>query len=147
MSAPNSTRRGFLKMVGFGIGTLGAAGRLSNAPAAQTQEATLDEKFFVRPEELTLRLDHGPAERRLSFARFKGSPAAWKKACRDKLAELLGLVPEAPPKTPPGGSVGRSPSLDAKEPHGLKPNGTKQGDYWQDNPPVADVQGVVVIQT
>jgi len=37
--------------------------------------------------------------------------------------------------------------FDDKNPHGLKPNGTKWHDCWQDNPPVADVQDVVIIRT
>ena len=52
-----------------------------------------------------MRFSHGRPERRLSFDNFEGSPEAWKKACRDKLAELLGL----PPQATSAEAVGRRP--------------------------------------
>ncbi|NLZ04195.1 MAG: hypothetical protein GXY19_03375 [Phycisphaerae bacterium] len=67
------------------------------AHAAETQnEESIREEFFLRREELTLKFRHTGAQRRLSFARFKGTPQAWKKACRDKLAELIGFSKPAP---------------------------------------------------
>jgi dienelactone hydrolase len=93
MSAQSNTRRDFL-MMGVGVGTLGVRLRrsgLARTAAAQARQVAIDETFFVRPQELTLRLDHGPAERRLSFGNFKGTPATWRQACRDKFAELLGF--------------------------------------------------------
>lgn len=88
------TRREFGKVVAVGTAALAAGSDLSLAQEAKTE---MDERFFVRPEELTLRSPHGPGSRALSFARFTGKPEAWKKACREKLAELLGYVPPSSP--------------------------------------------------
>lgn len=56
---------------------------------AQSQDGVADE-FFVRSSELELALLRGPCERRLSFANHGGTYAEWSRACRAKLAELLG---------------------------------------------------------
>ena len=141
MSAQQSTRREFLRMMGIGTGVLGTArgiadcrlpiadwrfapqqsvnpqSPISNLQSKSPQSPisnrkvsnrTIDEGFFVRPEELTLRFSHGRPERRLSFDNFEGSPEAWKKACRDKLAELLGLPRQESRNDSPGGSVKHS---------------------------------------
>ena len=94
MAASGSTRRQFLKIVALGAAAT-TEQTIANA-AEEEQKASLDRNFFVRPEELTLRLSHGEGERRLSFSHFSGPAEAWKKACREKLAELLGFSPPSP---------------------------------------------------
>ena len=89
MSAQANTRRDFLRMMG--LSALAATGSASNLGLAQAPNSAVGKDFFVRPDELTLEFSQPRPQRRLSFANFKGSPAAWKKACRDKLAELLGF--------------------------------------------------------
>jgi len=91
-----STRRDFLKMAGLSAAALTAdtgtyADEKENAPA-------VDPEFFVRPEELTLKFYHQGADRRLSFGKYRGSPEAWRRECRAKLAELLGFSPPSPCK-------------------------------------------------
>jgi len=119
MPAQPRTRREFLRMMGVGAGVLGMAGSSARPGGRRTvgsqptrkdvtctnawvknppYSSTIGEDFFVRPNELTLRFSHGRPERRLSFDNFQGSPEAWKKACRDKLAELLGLPRQASPR-------------------------------------------------
>jgi dienelactone hydrolase len=51
----------------------------------------MDDSFYVRPEELRLLYPAPQAARRLSFGRHKGPPETWRKACRSKLAELVGF--------------------------------------------------------
>ena len=87
------TRRDFAKTVGIGAAVL-AAGTLPSR--GQEKPAALNERFFVRPEELTLRCLQTPGRRALSFGTYGGKPEAWRKACRNKLAELLGYRPPAP---------------------------------------------------
>ncbi|HUU98475.1 MAG TPA: hypothetical protein VM487_22305 [Phycisphaerae bacterium] len=93
MNQWRGTRRDFAKTVGVGAAVL-AAGTLPSR--GQEKPAALDEQFFVRPEELTLRCLQKPGRRELSFAKYKAEPEAWRKACRNKLAELLGYRPPAP---------------------------------------------------
>lgn len=95
MAPQINTRREFLKMAG-----IGAAALVAGAKAADDKENTpaIDPQFLVRPEELTLKFRHEGAERRLSFARYKGSPEAWRRECRAKLAELLGFSQPSPCK-------------------------------------------------
>ncbi len=102
MTAMHNTRRDFLRMAGCVAGIMSAmqgpdALATTPAHAAETQnEESIREEFFLRREELTLKFRHTGAKRRLSFAKFKGTPQAWKKACRDKLAELIGFSKPAP---------------------------------------------------
>jgi len=74
-----------------------AAGLAMAAPAgggpSEEKEQPLDQGFFVRPDELTLRALQPRGRRELSFASFNGEPEAWRKACRQKLAEILGYAP------------------------------------------------------
>jgi hypothetical protein len=74
------------------LGGLGAGFALGHARGVLPRDG-LDAAFPVKPKELTLRLHRGEGERRMSFANFKGSTAEWRTACREKLAELLGLRP------------------------------------------------------
>jgi hypothetical protein len=87
------TRRDFGKTVAVGTIAFATGTRLSLAWEGQT---VIDEQFFVRPEELTLRCLQAPGRRALSFANVKGEPEAWRKACREKLAELLGFSTPSP---------------------------------------------------
>ncbi|MFQ5807557.1 MAG: hypothetical protein ACE5I3_14010, partial [Phycisphaerae bacterium] len=89
MSQWRGTRRDFGKAVAVGAAAFAAATRPSRG---QDRSASLDEQFFVRPEELTLRCLQAPGHRTLSFARYEGEPEAWRKACREKLTELLGFA-------------------------------------------------------
>jgi hypothetical protein len=83
------SRRDFLKTVGLAaIATPAATSAALGRPARQ---GALD-SFFVTPDELTLNFAYPPGERRLSFARFDGTREAWRTACRDKLAELIGFT-------------------------------------------------------
>jgi hypothetical protein len=75
---------------------LGAGVVLTHAKTTPATQDALDPGFPVKPTELTLRLHRGRGERRLSFAKFEGSPVEWRTACREKLAELLGFVPPKP---------------------------------------------------
>jgi hypothetical protein len=82
----------------MGLGTAtgivaGSAHADATTPVGQTD---LDPGFPVKPTELTLRFHRGGGERRLSFAGFKRSPAEWRTACHEKLAELLGFHPPGP---------------------------------------------------
>jgi dienelactone hydrolase len=96
MEPQTNTRRDFLKMVGFGAVALTAARRARAEDIRDTP--AIDPQFFVRPEELTLKLHHRGVDRRLSFAKYRGSPEAWRRECRAKLAELLGFSPPSPGK-------------------------------------------------
>ena len=51
----------------------------------------MDPNFMLRPEELTLAFAHTSAARPLGFQNWTGAPEEWKSACREKLADLLGL--------------------------------------------------------
>jgi len=94
MSPDASTRREFLKIVGAAALTAAI-----QAPArAERTPPAIDPQFFVRPEELTLKFRHEGAERRLSFAKYTGTPQAWRNECRAKLAESLGFSQSAPCK-------------------------------------------------
>jgi len=84
------TRRSFLRTSGL-IAASAAATSAPKAIADEDNASAIPEEFFVRPEELTLKFNHGPGERRMSFAKFDGSAQRWRGACREKLAELLGL--------------------------------------------------------
>jgi len=83
----------------MGIGAAAMATVKADAGEKNDQSPAIDPQFFVRPEELTLKFRHQGAERRLSFAKHQGSPDAWRRECRAKLAELLGFSPPAPCKT------------------------------------------------
>jgi dienelactone hydrolase len=56
----------------------------------------MDEQFLIKAHELRLEFTHGPGDRKLSFINWEGDPTAWQRACRLKLAELLGLSETAP---------------------------------------------------
>ncbi len=95
------SRRDFGAVVAAGAAALAAPVWATGRPCDEPQEqregkASMDEKFFIRPEELTLRAFNIPGRRALSFAEFKGQPQAWRKACHEKLAELLGYLSPAP---------------------------------------------------
>ena len=90
-----TSRREFVKAVGFGSAAL-AAGTVPRLAHAAWFGEKFDEKFLVRANELTLRCLQEPGRRALSFANFAGSPEDWRKACRAKLNELLGLAPPSP---------------------------------------------------
>ncbi len=97
MASQINTRRDFLKMIGVGTAALTA-----NVPVRagdKEDKPLIDPQFFIRPEELTLKFHYRQAPRRLSFADYRGSPEAWRRECRAKLAELLGFSPPAPCKT------------------------------------------------
>ncbi len=96
MASQINTRRDFLKMMGLGVAAMTVTAKTlaedkENAPA-------IDPQFFVREDELTLKFRHQGAERRLSFAKHHGSPEAWRRECKAKLAELLGFSLPAPCK-------------------------------------------------
>jgi dienelactone hydrolase len=59
----------------------------------QDLSSGLSKDFFIAPSELTLRFQHEPGARRLSFNRFVGSPREWKAQARDRLADLLKVRP------------------------------------------------------
>ncbi|HNS20625.1 MAG TPA: twin-arginine translocation signal domain-containing protein [Sedimentisphaerales bacterium] len=96
MASQPNTRREFLKMAGLGVAALTTG--LSVRAEDQQGQPAIDPQFFVRPEELTLKFRNRQAPRRLSFANYRGSPDAWRRDCRAKLAELLGFSPPAPCK-------------------------------------------------
>ena len=90
MSYWRGTRRDFAKTIGAGAAML-TTGPLPSI--GQAKSTSIDEQFFVRPKELTLRSLQAPGPRALSFGRYNGKPEAWRKQCRQKLAELLGFAP------------------------------------------------------
>ena len=93
MTAMHNTRRDFLRMAGLGLAFPVSIGTY----AAQDPDGkSVSEEFFIRREELTLRFRHTGGKRRLSFAKFKGTPQAWREVCRNKLAELIGFSKPAP---------------------------------------------------
>lgn len=97
MASHTNTRRNFLRMAGLGAASLSSVVTVL-AEDRKKETPTVDPRFFVRPEELTLKFRPEGAERRLSFAKYKGSPQTWRTECRAKLAELLGFSPPAPCK-------------------------------------------------
>ena len=102
MDGWQGTRRDFGKAVAVSAAALAAGTRLSHARGQDQAEGakpkTVDGEFFIRPEELTLRCLQKPGRRALSFANYKGEPEPWRKACREKLTELLGFTPPSPGK-------------------------------------------------
>lgn len=93
MATDQNTRRDFLRMVGLGMALPMSVGTLV---ASEQNGEHLSEEFFIRRDELTLKFHHTGARRRLSFAHFQGTPEAWRQACREKLAELIGFSKPAP---------------------------------------------------
>jgi len=85
----DTSRRHFLGALGTGL-------VLSRSGTVPARQGDLDSGFPVKPDELELRFHRGAGELRISFAHFEGSTAEWKKACHEKLAELLGLSPPTP---------------------------------------------------
>ncbi|UCD51408.1 MAG: twin-arginine translocation signal domain-containing protein [Phycisphaerales bacterium] len=104
MGTEINTRRDFLKMAGLGLAAAANVDSLVRGAESQTGK-NVDKAFFIRPEELTLKFHHTGAQRRLSFANFEGTPQAWKRACRQKLAELIGFGEPAPCAAKPVRSV------------------------------------------
>jgi dienelactone hydrolase len=93
MSGSRQTRREFAKTLGLGTAALLVGGRLNTSEGAHMDN---DGELYIKPDELKLRCLQAPGRRALSFERFKGTPEAWRKACRDKLVELLGFTPPQP---------------------------------------------------
>jgi len=97
MVSQGNTRRDFLKMAGLVAAAISAD--VTAQPDDRKKEVSaIDPQFFVRSEELTLKFRHEDAERRLSFAKYKGTREVWRGECRAKLAELLGFSQPAPCK-------------------------------------------------
>jgi len=94
MNTYSNTRRDFIKAMGLGAAAI-TTGAFAG-PNNQTQKQTIAADFFLRPEELTLKFRQAKGERRLSFCNFSGHGEAWKGACREKLAELLGFSKPSP---------------------------------------------------
>jgi dienelactone hydrolase len=95
MNEWHGTRRDFGQAVAVGAAAL-AAGTQVNF--AQEEAKGVSREFFIRRDELMLRCLQKPGRRALSFANYKGEPEAWRKACHEKFAELLGYTPPAPGK-------------------------------------------------
>jgi len=93
MGAYGNTRRDFLKAVALGATVTGSA--LSDMAEKEEKQAVGGD-FFIRPEELALKFRHEKGLRRLSFCNFDGPAEAWRSACREKLAELLGFSRPSP---------------------------------------------------
>jgi dienelactone hydrolase len=55
----------------------------------------MDAGFLIAPGELDLSFAYPPDARKLAFASWSGEPHAWRDACREKLADLLGLYDPA----------------------------------------------------
>lgn len=75
------------------------AGALTFAPPmvkSRSKQTGIDERFFVRSDELTLRALHPPGRCELSFANFGGRRDEWRDVCRAKLAELIGYEHPSP---------------------------------------------------
>lgn len=89
MERMSLNRRSFLKSVAVGSAALTGSGYCLGK-----EHASIDETFFIQPSELTLKFSHATGERKLSFGNFSGTPAEWKRQCREKLSDLLGF-PEA----------------------------------------------------
>jgi pimeloyl-ACP methyl ester carboxylesterase len=88
-----NTRREFIRMAALGGVAMAAASKVPYARGQQQSASSpwVDERFFIRPEELSLRFRQPAGARRLSFANFDGSPEQWRRACREKLKALLGF--------------------------------------------------------
>lgn len=95
MGPQTKTRRAFLKMASLGLAAAASANSFTRAAESRDGQ-NVNQEFFIRPEELTLKFKHGGGRRRLSFANFQGRLQAWKQACRAKLAELIGFEQPAP---------------------------------------------------
>ena len=93
MEIVNKSRRGFFKTVGIGASAVPAL--VSALKSEEKAGESLSQDFLIERSELTLEFENGPAERRLSFHNFKGTPEAWREVCREKLAELLNVTPPA----------------------------------------------------
>jgi dienelactone hydrolase len=93
MASQVDTRRDFLKMMGLGVAAMTTGAQIHAAD--KTDAPTIDPQFFVREDELTLKVCQQGIERCLSFAKYRGSPEAWRRECKAKLAELLGFSPPA----------------------------------------------------
>ncbi len=96
MGSQSNTRRDFLKMIG--VGATAMTTRKILADEQKDEVPTIDPQFFVREDELTLKFRQQSEERRLSFAKYRGSPETWRRDCAAKLAELLGFSPPSPCK-------------------------------------------------
>lgn len=83
------SRRRFIGLLSAGSYFLHRSGL--RAEATSFPESNLDPDFPIRREELELTFRHEPGERLLSFAHYDGSSQEWKKACLEKLAELLAV--------------------------------------------------------
>ncbi len=95
MDARNASRRDLLKVAGLGTAAAFVPGIRGRADERQDRRY-VDKDFFIRPEELRLGFHHTGAERRLSYGNFEGSLDSWRKACRTKLAELIGFAAPTP---------------------------------------------------
>jgi dienelactone hydrolase len=93
MDGWQGTRRDFGKAVAVSAAALAAGTRPC---LGQDQAKGVDEKFFVRREELTLRCLQKPGRRALSFANCQAGAKAWRQACRKKLTELLAYTAPVP---------------------------------------------------
>jgi dienelactone hydrolase len=86
----------------YWTGTRRELGRLAAAAAAWTlappgeESAKMEDKFPIRSEELGLRALQTPGKRALAFGSYRGAPDAWRRACRRKLAGLLGYTAPKP---------------------------------------------------
>ena len=95
MNEWHGTRRDFGQAVAGGAAALTVGIQPS---FAQNEAKGVNREFFIRRDELTLRCLQKPGRRALSFANYKGSPEAWRKACHEKLTELLGYALPVPGK-------------------------------------------------
>ena len=103
MSDWRGNRRDFGKVIALGAGLCAVGTQLTQA---QDKTGGMDERFFVRPDELTLRFLQKPGRRELSFTNYKGRPEDWRRLCREKLTELLGY------ETPSTGTPSRLRSIE-----------------------------------
>ncbi|MEW6249357.1 MAG: hypothetical protein AB1716_01820 [Planctomycetota bacterium] len=94
----HGSRREFHGLVAGGAAAL-AAGTWPLAQAHAVQEGAMtaeptdfDDHFPIRPDELVLRALQPAPPRTLRFAEHPGPPETWRKICRERLAELLGLA-------------------------------------------------------
>jgi dienelactone hydrolase len=94
MPPQHNTRREFIKMVGAGAAAMGVGAGARGVSRQDEPVASewVDPEFFIKQEELLLKFVQPPGPRRLSFANFSGTPQQWRKACHDKLIELLGFI-------------------------------------------------------
>jgi dienelactone hydrolase len=73
-----------------------AGGSRQASREARTPAAEKLSRFLVRADELTLKFDHPPGGRRLSFRNAKLPPEEWKARATQKLTELLGVTRPGP---------------------------------------------------